>query len=82
MDWFVLLAWLVVGVGCVILYALMALFTWLVMAYCDDAFTGEGDGFSPALKRLRVVKAAGWLPLLGYKGLAIFVPVLIAVLPR
>jgi hypothetical protein len=82
MDWFMLLVWLGVGVGCVSHYALMALFAWLVIAYCDDAFTGEGDGFSAAQKRLRVVKAVGWLPLLAYKGLAMFVPALIAVLPR
>lgn len=82
MDWFQLFTWIVIGFGCVLLYTSIACLVWFFMAFSDDAFTGESDGFTLTQKRWRIVKAVCWLPLLGYIGVAFFVPALVAVLPR
>lgn len=44
----------------VVAYAVMAGLCWLVEAYMDGAFTGEGDGFTPAQRRQRLYYALAW----------------------
>lgn len=52
--------WLILLVFVVVAYAVMAVLGWLVEAYLDGAFTGEGDGFTPAQRRRRIWYVLAW----------------------
>ncbi len=49
-----------IGLLLVTMYLWVALLSWLVEAYLDGAFVGEGDGFNLAQKRQRIWIALSW----------------------